>query len=438
MRLLAPTLAFTLVLAGCVAPPDEVDPASLPGAGGAVDALAELAASLVDLPCEATVGGGTSDNMREVALLPYETFSDPTAHGEIDVRGDWMLVARYGASGFELVNTADPRAPAQVALYAPEDASGSLDVKFMPDNKTAVVGHGRTIDLVDISMVVDAGLSVDALVAANLTPELVTRWEHPAPRVPMPVTNMHMLFPIRIGEEDYVFLAPNDDTGTWILKVVGEGADRKFEYVTNVGAPLGGGPLGPHDMWVGLDEMTQKHYLWVSNGFEGWQAYDVSDPASPQLLGLMPNLVGQGYTHSIMAKQVGDRRLLATVAEVGVNTLRIWDVTDIRTPLLLAEWWADRTSPTQMQHNLQIVNGTLYVAHYGYGVYVFDLTTLGAAPLLDSATLAPVARFQPQGANIWDVVLSEGVVYANDIGVGTYAVAFGCVKPGDALATSDG
>lgn len=431
-----PLLAVGLLLAGCVTPPTDVEPSAADDAAASSAAYASLQAALGDLPCEASsVGAETSDNLRDVAFLPYETFTEPTAHGEIDLRGDWMLVARYGGGGFEIVNVADPAVPTQVALHA-VDGPGALDVKWMPDGKSAVVGRDTMIELVDLTEIVDSTLPLAELAAANLTPTLVYTWQHPMPTVPMPVTNMHMLYTKRIAESDYVFIAPNDDTGVWILKLTGVGAERKLEYVTNVAIPLGGGVIGPHDMWVGDDEILGTPVLWVSNGFEGFKAYDVGDPANPELLSIFPNFVGQGYTHSIMAQKVGDRRLMATIAEVGVNTLRVWDVTNLAAPILLAEWWADRADPSQAQHNLQIVNGTLYVAHYGYGVYAFDLNGL-TLPLVGSATLAPVAHYATQGS-IWDVAIHRGLMYVNDIGAGTGVVAFGCMVPGDELATSTG
>lgn len=442
MRRVAVLLLPMLLLAGCVSLPDDVGTASLPDAEAAAAVVANLQTLLAGVPCEAkTVGAGTSENLLPVATLPY----DESTHGEIDIRGDWMLVARYASGGFELVNVADPAKPRLVAVYQSEEKS-AYDVKWMPDGRTAVVGHGRTIDLVDVSPVMDPALTAEAIDMQGLAPVLLDSWKYPGGgRIPF--TNMHMLTSARIGDIDFVFIAPNDDAGIMVTKLVGEGAERKLETIGRIGADvLGGGPLGPHDMSLVVDEITQKPLLYVANGFEGWRVFDVSDPAKPIGLATMPNLLtGQGYTHTVIGQKVGDRRILAAIQEVGVNTLSIFDVTNFATPILLAQWQADRREPTNPQHNIQLLNGTLYMAHYTKGVYVFDLNKLDKTPVAGTLSLRPVAHYAPEKPgqagptgfdNIWDVVVHRGLLYVNDVKAGTHVIGYGCLVPGDETATS--
>jgi hypothetical protein len=298
---------------------------------------------------------------------------------------------------------------------------------------------------VDVGPVLDSDVPLDEMMDREVFPQLVSTWEYTKSGL---TVNMHMLTTARIGDTDYVFVAPNNDDGYWVLKLVGEGADAKLETVGNFfpyGA-LGGGPLGPHDMSLVWDEITGAPVLYVANGFEGWVAYDVSDPAAPVLLAAMPNLLlSQGYTHTVLGQKVGDRRLVVTIAEVGLNVMSVFDATDFATPVLLAQWWADKAAPHSPQHNIQLVNGTLYLAHYTHGFYAFDLTTLTGLPLADTATIAPVAHWQPPVAqesdtlgfgNVWDVVVSRGVLYVNQQQHGLSVVGYGCLTPGDEMATS--
>ncbi|HWH07878.1 MAG TPA: hypothetical protein VNX21_01675 [Candidatus Thermoplasmatota archaeon] len=436
MRLpLALAAVAALVAAGCVTPASDLAPAgALPR-----DATAAFAAArdlLAGVPCEAKeVGAGTSENLLPLAAVAY----DESMHGEVDVRGDWMLVARYQAGGFEVVDVSDPLAPRLVGTYQSEEPT-AYDVKWMPDGRTAVVGHDLTIELVDVSPLLVPGLTPDEAEARGLAPVVLSTWTYDHPGVG---ANMHMLTTARIAEADWVFAAANDNTGVLLLKL--EGTELKL--VRHIGNDLlGGGPIGPHDMGLVVDETLQKPVLYVANGFEGWRAFDVSDPERPVHLATLPNLgLAQGYTHTVLGQKVGERRLVATIQEVGANTLSVFDATDFQRPVLLAQWRADATTPTAPQHNLQLVNGTLYVAHYTKGVYVFDLNKLGTAPLLGSLDLKPVAHYanpQPQDggalgfANVWDVVVHKGLLYVADVQAGTAVVGYGCLTPGDEAATS--
>lgn len=441
MRVLLVALLALALFAGCVAPEaPPVDPASVQAA-----AASNLQGLLAGVPCQAKAVpmDKTSENLKPVAQLAYGTQG---IHGEIDLAGDWMIAARYAEGGFELANVADPAHPVKVATYQSKEKS-AYDVKWMPGNASVVVGHGMTVDLVDVSEIVNSSLSPAALEEANLTPKLVSVFTYPKPMTAVEGTNMHMLTAARIASKDYVFIAPNDNTGVWVLELVGTGADRKLVVAGQVGdLPLGGGPLGPHDMSLVQDEFLHKPVLYIANGFEGWSAYDVSDPKAPKMLALMPNLgPAQGYTHTVVGQKVGDRRLVAMIQEVGSNWLSIYDATNFQAPILLAQWHANDQMPASPQHNIQLLGDKLYVAHYSHGVFVFNLSKLDRTPLTSTASLAPMAHFQPQapaadGAtafdNVWDVVVHRGVLYVNDVKAGTSVVGFGCLTPGDEAASS--
>ncbi|HET6404349.1 MAG TPA: hypothetical protein VFH78_06855 [Candidatus Thermoplasmatota archaeon] len=433
-------LASVLLLAGCVAPA-AVDPASL-AEGARTAALHRLHVLMAEVPCEVeTVGAQTSENILELANIAY----DGSAHGEIDARGDWLLAARYQAGGFEVVNIADPLSPVLAAVFQSEEENAQ-DVKWMPDNRTAVVGVNLQVVLVDVGPVLDAAATMTPaeILEANISPVQLSAWTYPLGRSPLEAfANMHMLTTARINGEDYVFVAPNTDTGVWLLKRVGD----ELELVTNFGAPLGGSALGPHDMSLRWDERMEKPILYVANGFEGWLAWDVSAPESPKLLSVMPNLdpAPVSYTHSAVGGWVGERRLVVTIGEVGLNMMKVYDATNWQAPLLLGVWWADALAPHMPQHNLQLVGDKLYVAHYTKGVYVFNLSAVGGVPLLGTADIRPVAHYAPPEpespdtlgfGNVWDVVIHRGLLYVNDMSRGTAVVGYGCLSPGDEAASS--
>jgi hypothetical protein len=376
------------------------------------------------------VGDRTTANLKELGLVAF----DPSHHEHIDVRGDLMIVTRDQLGGLEVVDVSDPAKPRWIASFE-EMEPPSLELKWMPDGKGAVVGNMDSVVVVDLSD------------PAN--PRLASTWKYPTPGMN---ANVHTLATKRIAEEDWLFIATNDDKGVHVLRFEGAPANRTVEYVTSFAPfPLTGGPLGPHDMSVIDDEITGKPILYVANGFEGWLAADVSDPARPKALGGLVNAdPGQGYTHTVRAQKIGERRIVVTDAEVGVNAVKVFDATDLSRPLLLAEWRADATRPNLPEHLIQLLDGRLYLAHFEKGLYVFDLRPLGSTPLLETTKLAPVARYVPPDPrethsqeeqllgfqNVWDVSVNRGVIFANDVARGVVSLGYGCLAPGDAKATA--
>lgn len=448
MRSLVATLALLTALAGCVSPlAGQVDPASV-GDDVVAEAMARVQALLVDVPCEAEVSmDATSENLLPLAVYGTEE------HGvaNLDAWGDFLT---YGVGGkLVVMSVQDPTAPRVVGLLADEEAQGYGDAKFFGDGQyVAAARYDNTIEIFDVSAATWTTPPTGAE-PASLVPLGI--WEYPPAPPGHLFTNMHMLETHTIEDANYVFLAPNDDTGVWWFRVdVAEGV-ATFETMEPLGFPLAGGPLGPHDMTVAHDEILDKPILYIANGFEGWQAWDLSDPANPTRLVVLPNLgPGQGYTHTVAAAKVGERRIVATIAEVGFNTLRIFDATDLSRPVPIAEWWVNKADPQTPQHDINIVGGYLTVGHYSYGAFVFDLNALGATPLVGSLDIAPVAHYLPPNvmdegvagtglntgfANVFDVVAIDGIFYISDFTDAENAitpVAFGCLAPGDGLLSS--
>jgi hypothetical protein len=262
--------------------------------------------------------------------------------------------------------------------------------------------------------------------------------------------NAHMLGTARIGQDDWVFLAPNSNSGIWILRVDGEPGSRTLEYVTQT-LPAEGGPLGPHDLFVHQDPFTSQWLLYSADGFHGWTVFDLADPTAPMPLGgfVAPQ---PGYTHTIQAARFGERRLVVTIAEVGENLLQVFDATILQAPVLLATWQVEPLATTP-QHNINIVGDHLYVAHYGYGMYVFDLTTVPGLPLAGIMGFEPVAHYDPVPGGepyivgiggfeaVYDVVLQDGLLYVSGFSEpleGVDVLGFGCIAPGDQALRSVG
>jgi hypothetical protein len=424
-----PALAvLALLIPGCLGDGGSGAPADDPGV--AADAFEAARSLLADVPCEASVGEGTSDNLRVLANITF----DEGGVGDIDVRGRILATTR------SLHDISDPLAPTQVANFSELEIHASGDIKFV-DDTTLVSGTGGGLLLID---------------ARDPTqPRVEDEWAFsdfsgvnlPGGNV---FLNAHMVFAERINGQDWVFLAPNSNSGIWILRIDGEVGQRQLTYVTQT-LPAEGGPLGPHDLFVQQDNFTGQWLLYSADGFHGWTVFDLTDPAAPTPLGGYA-LPQPGYTHTIQAARMGERRVVVTIAEVGENLLQVFDATVLQAPVLLATWQVEPLATTP-QHNINIVGDHLYVAHYGYGMYVFDLTTVPGLPLVGATTFQPVAHYDPVPGGtpyvagiggfeaVYDVVLQDGLLYVSGFSdplKGIDVISFECIAPNDQTMRSIG
>ncbi|HUR26516.1 MAG TPA: hypothetical protein VM327_10935 [Candidatus Thermoplasmatota archaeon] len=430
IHLACAVFAGLLLLAGCMDRPAKAV------AGGdtvvlAADPFEAARVLMADVPCEAPVREGTSGNLLVLASMKYEEGGT----GDIDVRGPLLATTR------SLHDVSDPLHPVQTADFEALEIAASGDVKFLSDNETIVTGTSGGILLIDVrdpaAPVVEDEWSFEEFSGVNLPGGSV-------------FLNAHMLGTAKIGGSDWVFLAPNSNSGIWILRVDGEPGSRQLTYVTQT-LPAEGGPLGPHDLFVHQDPFTSQWLLYSADGFHGWTVFDLADPTSPVPIG---GLVAPqpGYTHTIQAARFGERRLVVTIAEVGENLLQVFDATILQAPVLLATWQVAPLSTTP-QHNINIVGDHLYVAHYGYGMYVFDLTTVPGLPLAGVASFDPVAHYDPVPGGtpyvagiggfeaVYDVVVQDGLLFVSGFSApleGIDVIGFGCIAPGDQALRSVG
>ncbi len=432
--LLLPALA--ILLAGCVATPDDLIPAGDdPAADAAADAWAALASTFADLPCDVSVGAGTSANLAPVAASRLDMNGEAN-HGELDrwTSDDgvttYVIIARYSVGGFDIADITDPANPVQLASWDPEESDRALDVKFAPGGATVVVGGDKAISLVDIR--------------DPAAPVLEGRYSLAKPQA-------HMITTFAVDNASYVAAPKAEGHDLAIYRMNGDPGARSLELVSHpqltlLGEATGQDLLRSHDAWFTVDDILGKPLLWVANVWDGVIALDVSDPTSPTVIARIPNLDPyQGYTHTVQTTMVDGRRLVVAVNEVGANGMRVWDATDLDNPVLIATWHIPAVA--KPQHNLQLVGTYAFVAHYDEGTFVFDLDGLptGTVP----ARLAPVAHLAapPAGAGAgtgglfdgtWDVVVHRGLILTSEISHGLRVHAFGCMDMGSAMQSSQG
>lgn len=374
------------------------------------DPMAKVRDLMAGVPCQASVSpSGTSANLKPLST----TVAGRAGHQSLDFRNNLVLANKGG--GFAIYDVSDPRSPQVLGDFE----RGGADIKFSPDNLTALVGGGG-ITMVDIRNPAD--------------PVEVGRWSG----------GQHMHFAAMINGKQYVFVVDGfSSQGVKILRLDGPPDKRTLTPVAQ-SLPIEGGPLGPHDVYVTYEHDLKKWVLYAADGFHGWLAHDVSNPERPLPLGGFLNPEPE-YVHSIQSAMVGNRRLVATIGEVGVNMLKVYDATILQAPVLLAAW---QVTPggADPQHDFNIVDGQLYLGHYTHGVYVFNLTKLGL-PGQAATQLTPAAhwaRASPGGAGalgfsgVWEAAVHNGVMYVADMQTGLHAVGYGCLRPGDRTLSSTG
>lgn len=415
-------VVFVGLMAGCL----EAAPTQ-PAPTAGVPPLEMIQQIMADVPCEAPYSGTvTTENLKRLNFTQFE--DGPGGPQEMDIRGNLLLAARAG--GFSTVDITDPLNPVVLGHYG--DAGGMLDVKFSPDNQTALVSSRDGIDLVDVRR-------PDDLVQ-------VGRWrfsDENDPASGQNGQNAHMLYTAHINDKDWVFVAPQSSTGTWILELQGTPDARTLKLVSRTSPSF---PAAPHDMYAHFDPIMKRWLLYTAEIF-AWNVFDITDPANPTFIVSVPNEEPSG-THSVQPAHIGDRRLVVTSTEFGTNVLKVFDATDFRTVRPIA-YWTRQVGPEvyEYQHNINIVDGRLYMAHYALGFFVFDLTKLGTSPL----SLQPIAHYagsmrstpgQAYQGGFWDIVLHNGLIYAGaftgEHEIGLHIVGYGCIPPGDPTYTSTG
>lgn len=415
----AAVLLSCALLAGCLAPAGETSSSTR----GASDVVAALKAELAGVPCD--------DAAKSLKLLAQDKLEmrPGAGHGELAIADSFdhhrvlAALARYNKGGVDLVDVTDPLHPKQLSSWEPaSDANRALDVKFSSDNATLVIGSDLAIRLLDVR---DPS-------APRLDSELK-----------LSRTQAHMVVVFPIGGQDRVAAFKGEGRDLEIFKLVGAPGARTLAkestlQLTVAGERTGQDLLTSHDGWFTIDPLTHKPWLYVASSWDGVAIVDVSDPARPTLVTKWANEDPfQGYTHTAQAFVKDKKRFVVAVQEVGANALKVWDATDLSFPPRLVAYWHVRDQdPSSSQHDLNLVGTRLYMAHYGEGIFAFDLSKVGGG--MTPETLVPSAHLAAGEGGSWDVVIRDGVVYTSEIGEGLRVLGHGCLTPGDLAASSTG
>ena len=143
-------------------------------------------------------------------------------------------------------------------------------------------------------------------------------------------------------------------------------------------------PTTPRLVWEdtnisgGHDVAIIRGKLYDFHARDATYIYDIQNPEDPQLLGTVRN---QGtYHHSGWVTE--DDNFLYICDETAADPLAditIWDITDYANPVMVG----DISDNTARAHNLYIIGTNAFVAYYGAGIKVFDVSSPALPFLVD-------------------------------------------------------
>jgi len=118
-----------------------------------------------------------------------------------------------------------------------------------------------------------------------------------------------------------------------------------------------------HDMYA------HNNRCYVAEGFQGTVGvYDVTNPASPTLLQRIGIPAG-GYVHNVWTTE--DDLYMMTTEETSGRTVKMWDIQDLGNAFITDTYLSQ---PSNLAHNVHIKGDRAFIAHYGDGLRIVDIT----------------------------------------------------------------
>ena len=421
MHKLLAALMVALALAGC-ASDSNADPEPAP----------EPAPILLDDAEAIVAGGGRQANLRLLA-------DGATGGEEADAWGDYIAVDRGSTitilqMAFEQDGTVSLSELSSFAANGPKDVKWSDDGLFLFTGNDAQLA-GTPLEPA-ISQVQSGG--IDVYDASDKTAV-----EHVSHFPVGPLRGAHMVFYHQQPDGTELVFGANADISINRFDRAAGTMTELARYTPDPIQDVNRDPqvidayyqLYTHDMFVMEDPVTDQTLLYTASWDAGVHIVDVTNPAAPVKLGLWNDFGSSetGNLHTVATEWIGDRRITVGAVEVGFeivggipyvtgterSVVYVWDTTDPANIQLLSLWenpmgigpgqsglalgtvTGDEVMST---HNLQLEQGRIYMAHYGLGVWVLDVSTpeTQAAPEILAVDL--------DAGNLWDTIVHQGVI----------------------------
>lgn len=413
---LALALGLTL-FAGCLGAP--VDPASVEDAAPTlVDAIAAIEA------------GEPSANIHLLGEWKESNGAEAASWGDL----------LFVMSGTEVIvlNITDPSEPTEVArIKAPARV---LDVKVSHDGKYLFTGNDAYLSGGPKGGKGPFTGGIYAFDITDVTAAKLVAYQPVGER-----RGPHMIAYHQLPDGREVLMGANADVSLHLFDRAGPGFKEVGRYQANLVTAFNRDPEvvdvlyqgWAHDMFA-MQEPDGSTFMYVANWDAGLRIVDITDPTKPKELGgwnAFPK-GHEGNLHTVAAEWIDGKRIVVGSVEVGFavvgglhyaqgkdrSIVYVWDATDPAKIQLLGQWENPKKEPAGRDqpifgeeitstHNFQLEQGRVYLAHYGLGVFVLDVST----PELQQAP-ATLAYHQDPDLNVWDVVVSHGIVWASGAG----------------------
>ncbi|MEE9269408.1 MAG: choice-of-anchor B family protein [Candidatus Krumholzibacteria bacterium] len=188
-------------------------------------------------------------------------------------------------------------------------------------------------------------------------------------------------------------------------------------------------PTNPDSLWSGgssgHDATAIGNRLYDFHGSAGTFIYDITNPASPVLLGSItdPNI---DYHHSGWPSADGNYLYINDeLANDPVPDITVWDISNPATPFKVDEFG----DPNATIHNTFRVGNFLFASYYTAGFKIFDISNPLAMQLVDEFDTSALSGEGFDGAWGCYPFAPSGNIYVSDMQNGLYIFSFSGTTP---------
>ena len=373
---------------------------------------------------------------------------------EADAWGDYIFVDQ--GSTIRILQMTLDNGTALFSEVSSFTATAPKDVKVSDDGNWLFLGNDDPA----------SGTPLDAVRAGGFYVYDVSDKENPVFASRLPVGQLrgpHMVFYIQQPDGTELVLGANADVSINEFDPATGRLTERSRYAPDPITEVNRDPqvidayyqLFTHDMFAMVDPVTDQTLMYTASWDAGLHIVDISDPSNPAQLGFW-NDYPEGHTgnlHTVATEWIGDKRITVGSVEVGFeivggipyftgnekSILYVWDTTDLSDPTLLGTWenpfgigpgqsglalGAVTGDEIKSTHNLQLEDGRVYMAHYGLGVWVLDVSTP------EAQATPEVLAFDLEAGNLWDTIVHRGVtITSGSDGITGYRFALDALGP---------
>jgi hypothetical protein len=380
-----------------------------------------------------SVAAARAANNASVNLLPIGSIA--LGGEESDAWGDYVFVDR--GSVISIIQMAFVNDSVEFSEVSSITATGPKDVKVSDDGNWLFLGNDEQASGAPLNQVGRAGGFYVYDISDKAAPVLKSYL--PVGQIRGP----HMVFYHMMPDGTELVLGANGDVSINLFDRTTGTLTEVARYAPNPVTDVNRDPnvidayyqIYTHDMFVMNDEVAGKTLMYTASWDAGVHIVDITTPSAPVKLGGW-NDYPEGHTgnlHTVSTEWIDDRRITVGAVEVGFEVvggvpyftgtersyMYVWDTTNLAAPALLGFWEnPDGIGPGQSglaapivtgdavysTHNLQLEQGRVYMAHYGLGVWVLDVSSPA------NQTMPQVLAFDIGAGNLWDVIVHHGVV----------------------------